>query len=842
MTLAIPIHLAWRELRGGLSGLRIFLACLACGVTAITAIGTVHTSIEVGLSEEGATLLGGDAQMEFSYRFANDTERNWISNNTVKMSEVVEFRSMLTVDKLNKTERGLTQIKAVDDAYPLNGDIILAPPQSLSHALNGRDGIPGAVVDDVLIQQLGLSIGDIFRLGYQDFILTAELIKEPDNTMGGVGFGARTIVRTRALDNAGLLAPGTLFSTKYRLELPQNTDMTDFKQQAISEFEGTGMQWLDSRNGAPQTAEFVERLGAFLVLVSLSGLAVGGIGISASVNTFLTRKTAVIATLRTLGANQAVIFQTYFLQISILALFGISIGLLLGTLLPWIFSSLLQSILPVPIVLKLYLAPLLEATLYGILTSLIFSLWPLSRTSDARASLLFRDSLSTTGFLPKFRYAVCILILLATLILLAGWFSDAMMLTFWIAIGIVTALTLLSFVAAGVRELAKRLKSVARNSPTLRWAFSAISDPKEGTLAVILSLGLGLSVMATIGQVDGNLRQTISSNLPERAPSFFFIDIQNHQLTQFKQTLAADPTVLNIDTASMIRGIITHINDSPAIEVAGEHWVLEGDRGITYSAELPDTTELVDGKWWGIDYDGEPQVSFAAEEAAELGLNIGDHITVNVLGRDIVAKVTSFRNINFSNAGINFILHMNPSALTGVPHSFISTVYAETVAEARILRNIAQQFPNVTAIRVRDAIEQFESILANIANATTYGAMTSLLSGFLVLLGVSVAAASARTYEAAILKTLGANRRHILMSFAVRSLILGIAAGSIAIMAGIAGGWAISHYIFDTGFTIIWSSAISIVIGGIAASLFTGLLFVWRPLSVKPATVLRERE
>ncbi|MCY4305957.1 MAG: FtsX-like permease family protein [Aestuariivita sp.] len=841
MTLAVSANFAWRELRGGLSGLKIFLACLACGVAAITAIGTVRASIEVGLAKEGTTLLGGDAQMEFAYRFANDMERIWMSNNAANISEVVEFRSMLTVDRLDRTERGLTQIKAVDDAYPLKGDIILAPRQTLSEALNGRHGIPGAVIDDVLIKQMGLSIGDIFRLGNQDFVLTAELIKEPDNTLGGLGLGARTIVSTQALDNAGLLAPGTLFSTKYRLKLPQNINIADFKQRAVSEFEGTGMQWLDSRNGAPQTAEFVERLGAFLILVSLSGLAVGGIGISTSVNTYLTQKTAVIATLKTLGANQAIIFQTYFFQIGFLVLIGISVGLLLGTLLPWIFSSLLQSVLPFPIVFKLYFFPLIEATIYGILTSFIFSLWPLSRTRDVRASLLFRNSLSTTNFLPKFRYAVGIFILLATLILLAGWFSDAMMLTFWLASGIVTALTALSLVAVGIRAFARRLKSTVRNFPALRWAFSAISDPKEGTLPIILSLGLGLSVLATIGQVDGNLRKTISSNLPERAPSYFFIDIQRDQLSKFKQTVETDPAVSHLETASMIRGVITHINDIPAVDVAGEHWVLEGDRGITYSTEIPETTKLVEGKWWSIDYQGHPQVSFAAEEATELGLKIGDHITVNVLGRDIVAKVTSFREINFSNAGINFIMHMNPSALTGVPHSFISTVYAEAVAEARILRNIAEQFPNVTAIRVRDAIEQFESILANIANATTYGAMTNLVSGFLVLLGVAIAAGSARIYEAAILKTLGANRSYILISFALRSFILGMAAGGIALAVGIIGGWAISYYIFDTEFTIIWSAAIGIIFGGIVASLLAGLLFIWYPLSERPATVLRKR-
>ena len=270
--------------------------------------------------------------------------------------------------------------------------------------------------------------------------------------------------------------------------------------------------------------------------------------------------------------------------------------------------------------------------------------------------------------------------------------------------------------------------------------------------------------------------------------------------------------------------------------------MLEGDRGVTYSAAMPNNTRILAGNWWPEDYAGPPLISFAAEEAEEMGLSLGDTLTINILGRDITGTIASFREVDFSTAGIGFILSMNPSALAGAPHSFISTVYADPEAEAQILRDLANQFPNITAIRVKDAIDRVAEVLSGLAAATSYGAAATLLTGFLVLIGAASAGTGARTYEASVLKTLGATRAHILASFALRSIILGACAGAVALAAGIGGGWAVSRYVLDTDFTIIWTNAFSIVGGGIFATLIAGLLFAWAPLAARPAHVLRARE
>lgn len=837
MSIRLAATFARRELRGGLRGFRLFLACLALGVAAIAAVGSVRSGIEAGLAAEGASLLGGDAELELTYRFASADERAWMATHATALSEIAEFRSMATTG----ADRALTQVKAVDAAYPLVGQVALDPDVPLATALAPQNGIPGAVMERALIDRLGLALGDRFTLGTQPFILRAQITREPDSAAAGFALGPRTLVARDALAASGLLAAGTLFNSKYRLMLPEGTAIAVLEQEAKNRFANSGLRWRDARNGAPGVAQFVDRLSAFLVLVGLSGLAVGGVGVSAAVRSYLARKSQVIATLRALGADRATIFQTYFIQIGLLSLLGVAIGVTLGGIAPLLLAPVLEARLPVPAAFGFFPAPLLEAGIYGLLTAFIFTLWPLARTDRVRAATLFRDAWDGARRLPSVPFILTTAAATALLVALAGWFNGSWWLTLWTLGGIAGALVLLSLAAVLIRIAARGASHHLRGRPRWRWAMAAIGGTGEGAGAVVLSLGLGLSVLAAVGQIDGNLRQAIAGNLPEIAPSYFFVDIQRDQMEGYTKRLEEDPAVSRIDSAPMLRGVITQINGRPARETAGDHWVLEGDRGVTYAEAANPKANITKGKWWDAEYTGPPLISFAAEEAEEMGIHIGDTLTINILGRDITGEIASFQEVDFSTAGIGFILTMNPAALSGAPHSFISTVYAEPEAEAAILRDLASAYPNITAIRVRDAIDRVADVLSGLAAATSYGAAATLLTGFLVLIGAAAAGADARTYEAAMLKTLGASRRMIAASFILRAALLGLAAGAVALLAGILGGWAVSTFVMETDYAVIWPSALLIIAGGIAATVLAGLGFARRALQARPARVLRAR-
>lgn len=836
MSWGLAFRLARRELRGGLRGFRVFLACLALGVAAIAAVGMVRAAIEAGLRDQGAELLGGDAQMEFTYRFADADERAYMAGIADRVSELVDFRSMLVAGD----QRALTQVAAVDDLYPLAGQVVLDPPMPLAQALAGGDGLPGLVADPALLQRLGLAPGAEAVLGLQRFRVMAALVKRPDGSGLGMSFGPPLIVRSADLAGSGLIGPGSLFETQYRLDLPPGADLAALQAAAEARFTDKGMRWSDTRRASPGVQRFVDRMASFLVLVGLAGLAVGGVGVSAAVRAWVEGKVGVIATLRTLGAEGPLIFRLYLLQALALSGLGVVLGLVLGAGVPLLAGPLIAGALPFPVAFALHPQPLAEAAFYGVTVALLFTLWPLAQVERVRAAALYRGA-GRSGWPRPLRLAT-MAGLVAVLIGGAVWLSGMWQLALGTGGGVIAALVVLALAALGQRALARRAARLARGRVALRAALGAIGAARGETVAVVLSLGLGLSVLAAVGQVDANLRAAIDRDLPSRAPAYFFIDIQPDQIDPFLARVKADADVTRVESAPMLRGVLTQINGRPAREVAGEHWVVRGDRGITYADAMPAGTRVVAGAWWAPGYAGAPQVSFAAKEAEEIGLVLGDSVTVNVLGRDVTATITSLREVDFSSAGMGFVMVLNQAALAGAPHTFISTIYAPPQAEARLLADLAGQWPNITAIRVRDAIDRVTEAMDAIATATAWAAGAVLLTGFVVLIGAAAAGEPARVREAAVLRVLGATRGRILASFALRAAIMGAAAGAVAIAAGAAAGWAVMVFVMESTYHFEPLSALAIVAGGVVATLAAGMLFALRPLATRPARVLRAME
>ncbi|WP_283176849.1 FtsX-like permease family protein [Gemmobacter sp. 24YEA27] len=833
--MSLAFRIAARELRGGLRGLRVFLICLALGVAAIAGVATLRASIQAGLADQGSVLLGGDAEMRFTYRFASDTERAFMASHAERVSEIVDFRSMA----ITPEDQALTQVKAIDTAWPLYGTVTLDPAIPLDQALEGQNGLPGAVLDPLLIERLGLEIGGRFSLGTQNFVVMAALLDEPDSGADSFSLGPRSIVATPALATSGLLAPGTLYETKYRLALAPGTDLETLEKTAKHAFNDSGMRWTDSRRPAPGIERFIDRMGSFLVLVGLAGLAVGGVGISAAVRAWLQGKEKTIATLKTIGASSGLIFSTYLIQVAVLTLAGIVLGLIIGAGVPLMAAPWIEASLPFPAKVGIAPAALAEAAFYGALTALIFTLLPLARAERIRAAALYRGG--AAGW-PRKRWLIVLTALILLLIVVAVFTSGIHELALGTAGGVLAALAVLALAAWGLRRIARRLSHsrIAQGRPGLRAALAAIGGPGSEALPVILSLGLGLSVLAAVGQIDANLRAAIDRDLPTRAPAFFFVDIQPDQIGPFIEMAQANTAVSQYETAPMLRGVVNGVNGRPAREVIGEHWIIRGDRGVSYAAAMPEGTKITAGSWWPEAYQGAPQISLSAQVAEETGLKIGDEMTVNILGRDITGTITSLREVDFSNAGMGFVIVMNEAALRGAPHSHIATLYAPPEAEATILREVTKAWPNITAIRIREAVDRVSEALSAIATATAWAAAGTLLTGFAVLIGTAAAGERRRAREAAILKVLGATRARIIASFTLRAAILGLAAGLVAVVAGAISSWAVMYFVMESSWRFEPASAALIILGGVAAVLLAGLVFAGRTLAVKPAQVLRE--
>lgn len=834
------LKLALRELRGGLAGFRVFLLCLVLGVGGIAAVGLVIAAIGQGLAVEGRALLGGDVAVEFPYRFADPEERAWLEGRGA-VSEAVELRSMLGA---GDADRVLVQVKGVDGAYPLYGAVRLVGGGTLARALEPRGGVHGLVADPILLERLRAAPGDRVRLGGGEFELRAALAEEPDQASAGFAMGPRVIVATEGLRAAGLLGEATLFNAIYRVKPGPGGDPAAIRAGFEARFPEAGGRWRDRANPAPGVRRVVERLGAFLILTGLAALAVGGVGVGAAVQGYLGRKTRTIAALRTIGAGAGEILAAYALQIGVIAAFGILGGVALGAGLVLLVGPVLAERLPVPAEFGLYPGPLALAALYGALVAALFTLWPLARLRGLRPAVLFRDLGETGGSRPRPGMLAALGLLALALAAAAIGFSGQPGLAAWVAGAVAAGFALLRGAAALARRVARRLSHARalRHRPGLRLALGAIGAPGGQTGEVVLAIGLGLGVLAAIGQIDANLQRLIREDLPKDSPAFFFVDIQTHQMDQFRAVLDGVEGIGKIDTAPMLRGVITHLNGVPAAEARIDPdaaWVLRGDRGVTYAQDPPEGAVIAEGAWWPPGYTGEELVSFAEEEGRELGLSVGSTITVNVLGRPVTARVASLRKVEWRGLGINFLMILNPAALAGAPHGHIATVHARPRAEAPLMRAVARALPNVTAIRVRDQVARFSDALRDLGAATRWVASALLATGLAVLVGAAGTAAERQTAEAAILKVLGAPRGRILGSFGLRAGLVGLLAGAVALAWGMAAAWAATRFVLEASFAPAPGAALTVVAAGVALNLAAGLGFALGPLGRRPAGVLR---
>ncbi|MGC2121429.1 MAG: FtsX-like permease family protein, partial [Xanthobacteraceae bacterium] len=520
----------------------------------------------------------------------------------------------------------------------------------------------------------------------------------------------RVLISDTALRATGLLQPGSLVRWQYRLRLPQN-DSSDAAvaavvHQAESRFPQAGWEIRTRSNASPALERNVSRFSQFLTLVGLTTLLVGGVGVANAVASHLARKGDVIATMKALGATGGGVFTVYCGEIILVALFATLVGAALGAALPLVIVLAFGTIIPLPVAPALYPHVLALAATYGLLTALAFALWPLGRAHDVPAAVLFRDRIAAERSWPRPRYLIATTAIVAALAALAVVTTYDRRVAAYFIVAAAIVFLLLRLIAQLTMCIARRLPRW--RSTSLRLAVANIHRPGALTPSIMLSLGLGLALLVTVVEIDGNLHREFAEALPDKAPSFFFLDIPAADAGHFDAFTRQQAPGSKIERVPMLRGRIVAANGLPAEKLkpaAGSRWVLRGDRGITYAAAIPAGSRIVSGHWWDADYSGPPLVSLESTTARNLNLKIGDTVTVNVLGRDITARIANLRDVDWENLGINFVLVYSPGAFAGAPHSDIATLtFADggtTREETALIKALADAYPTVTAVRVR---------------------------------------------------------------------------------------------------------------------------------------------
>lgn len=838
----LAARLARRELRTAWRGFGVFLACLALGVAAVAGVHSLSASFAAALAQDAARLLGGDIEATFAQRPSPSAELAALSA-AGTLSHVLTMQVMVRADT-GTGKRALATLRAVDAAYPLYGSVKLDPPIPLPDALAERDGLPGVVAAPELLVRTGANVGDTLRVADGVFVIRAKLEREPDVAAGPLSLGPHLLVAERTLATTGLDMTGSLTRHAYRVRLAAPGTASIVAQSLRQRFPQAGWRMRDARTAQPGLARFMDRLTAMTALVGLATLLLGGIGISQAVSGYLAGRTSSIAAMKCLGASRRLIVAIYLMTVCALASVGIAVGLSLGAVTPLLVGPVIGRFLPVHLASGPFFGALGLAAAFGLLTTLTFSLPHLMQAGHITPLALFRGYAAPSRERAKWRDKLPGIFCLTALAILAVAGTP----NFRLGLGFVAAVA----VAALLFHLFARFTvltaaSLPKGRPGMRrLALAALSRPGNQVGGVLAAIGLGLTTLCAISQIDANFRQTFAVDIPRVAPSYFFIDIQPGQLPSFEATVRNVTGVTRLVTAPMVRGRVVRLHGKPvdANAVAEDaRWVVRGDRGLTMAATMPEETWITAGAWWPEDYKGPPLVSVDETLAAGLGLHLGDAVTLNVLGREITATVASLRRINWLTLGINSVFVLSPGALDNLPMTWLATAYTDKravgdPAEA-VFQAVTTRFPGVTAIGVDEALNAVLDVADSIAAAVTTAATATLAAGMLVLVQTMAAGMRRKAYETVIYKVCGASRKDIVMLLLLENACLGLLAGALALLIGSTVAWAFIRYFLDMPFRLFVTPAVGEVGLAIAATILLGLTGIVRTLSRKAWPVLR---
>ncbi len=834
--LPLELRLALRDLRGGLGGFTIFLICIALGTGAIGTINSLSDAIQDSIAREGKELLGGDAEATLVHRQAGTAERAYLASKG-DVSEVATLRAMAR--KPDGSGQALVDLKAVDGAYPLYGAATFAEGGGLA-SKRRQDGL---AVDRSILDRLDIGLGDRLTIGRASFPVTAVLDREPDRLAAGPAFGARILLSLDALQKTGLVEPGSLVRWAYRIKargpLPPS-----FKEDLAAQFPEAGFLVRDSSDPSPGVKNMLQRLTEFLTLTGLTAMLTGGIGVANAVTGFIERRRMTIATYKSLGASQRLIFRIFLIEIGLLALLGIAIGFAIAAAVPWASVSLMREVVPIGIETGLQGRALALAGLFGLLTALPFILWPIGRAQQVRAAELFRDVSGERSGQPPLGYRLASFLAAGLLAVAAIALSHE----HWIAA--VTCAAVLGvfalFWGAGIAIRRAALAIRRPKRPELALALANIGGPASLSRTIALSLGAGLTLLTAVSLVDASLTNEIQSRLPEHAPAYFFMGVPKQDLQPFEDLLRKNAPGVRISSAPMLRGRLVALKGVAVEQLtvpSSAEWVLNGDRGITYSDVLPAGSQTTEGQWWALDYDGEPLVSFEADIAKALGLTIGDTVTVNVIGRNLTARIANLRKVQWGSMDINFVMIFSQNALKKAPFNFLATLSwpegqpADVKAETAILKAIAAAYPTVSAINVKDALGAINGIFEKVMRAVRIAGSVTLIMGALVVAGALMAAQRRRIYEAAVLRTLGASKRRIVAAHLMEYLGLALCLSLIAATLGLLAAYAVVTQVMNLSFSLSIASLLQPSVGETIFVVLLGAAGTLRVLSAKPDTI-----
>ena len=849
--ISFTLNMAWRETRAAWRHFLYFLVCIAIGVGSIVTLRSLVQNLKASVNRDARSLLTADAQAVTNNPW-NDAakaglERAYVTPGVTGHTELIETTTMLRSDEDWLGTPKMVELKAVQPQFPFYGEMLLRGGQSYSHALLKGQGI---LVKETLLTALDLKVGDKVKVGALDFTIRGVIEQEPGNTMNAFSFGPRVMIDYEDAVAAGLTGAGS--RTRYRVLFKANEAGLD---KLVTQLRNdlrfqTGVTVRSFRYSQDRMSESLTQVEDYLSLIGLVILVLGGIGISSVTRVFVQQKMKTIAILKTLGGRNARVLGAYLVQVMALGVVGSLFGLLLAQLLAWILPKYFVGILPPNVEIRLTWQAALQGLSIGLLVSLLFSLLPLLQIRQIKPILVLRSSEVPSG--RKFdllKIVVSIFVVLG-LLAISSWQAGSFKIggIFLIALAVMTLV--LNLTATGLMKFVRGFRRIP--SFTIRQGINSLYRPGNQTRIILMAVGLGVFFVVGVRSLQLNLRQELGVDLENFKADMYLIDIQRDQRPVVEEAIAKftgeKPEIIPTIRARIaaINGSEVNLDSSRSNENRRENrgqnaGMLGREYVLTYRAKLDDNEKIIAGKFWTPESSPEPEVSIEELMNEELGLNVGDVMTFDVLGRKITARVTSIRRVDWRNARTGFLVVFRPGALDDAPAMYITAIKGptETAARAQLQRELVDKAPNISVVDVRDIIEIARGIVQKVSLAVSFVGGFVFLSGLLILIGSIAMTKFHRLYESAILKTLGAKKKLIIWTLLVEYGVLGLLAGLIGSAAAIGLTWVIAEQALKINWRFIPSVNLMGVVATLVVVILVGVISSWDVMIKKPLGILR---
>ena len=838
------LNLTRREIRSSWQRLLFFFLCIALGVGAVVGLRSLIQNLMHAVGTDARALMTADIEVSSTSDFS-PAEISKIES-VVDRSGIIDGRNeaitaavMARPVAAGNDSVKFVELKGIEPPFPLVGDFVLSDGKPFDFGLLENNG---AVVAQVLLDDLKLKIGDKIKIGEKDFQIRATFDEEPGGS-SGFRLGARVFVAKKAFDDAGITR--TTSRIRRRILYRTTDNPTELVSQLREALKGTTLTVSSYRETQENLSEQFSRTENYLSLAGLLILVLGGVGVWNVARAFVEQKRKTVAVLKCLGASGNRVIGVYLLQILVLGLIGSIFGVALAQGALWLAEWRFAADLPDKMTYSISAGTAFQGPILGVLISLLFSALPLLQIRGIKPRLLLRDE--NNASLTKLDRSKWIFggFSLLCLLGIAVWQAGSLKVGAFFLGGLAATSAVLYLAGATLMRFLKGVKQFRIFS--LSQAVNSLYRPGNQTRTILLAVGLGSFVVLAVQSLQGNLVREFDFTRNQRLPSLFLVDIQKSQVDDVTKIIKSR-TGEDAEVTPTVRARIAFVNgrsfDFAKPEVRQQQGQIGREFAITYREDLDENESVIAGRWWrSNDADEVPEVSVEEDMAKRLDVSPGDSITFDISGRKITARVENIRRLDLRNTRTAFVFVFRPGTLESAPQSFAATTLKHVPAtdRQRLQREILDRFPNVQIFDVADIVSAVQKIINNFVLAISFVGGFVILCGILILIGSVALTKSQRIYENAVLKTLGASRATLVKILFAEYGILGLLAGMIGAVFSTALSFAVSRYILD----IEWEFSYAVVIAGILITavlvMLIGVAASFDVLFRKPLVTLRSQ-